>query len=131
MSTPPPPPIGTIGWLDLTIPDAEAGREFYEAVCGWTSAPIDMGGYNDYAMVAPGGVLHDGHVPPGADALGWAQHPPALLHRRDEARGEIRHGHIRHPGGRDVGVGPPGVAHPADGLPAGATIALLEPPQAP
>ena len=57
MSTPPPPPLGTIGWLDLTVPDAEAGRAFYEAVCGWTASPMDMGGYNDYTMIAPGGQV--------------------------------------------------------------------------
>ena len=55
---------GTIGWIDLTVENADAVREFYEAVAGWKASGIDMGGYSDYAMVPPGaddavaGVCH-------------------------------------------------------------------------
>ncbi|MGV6800971.1 MAG: VOC family protein [bacterium] len=42
--------IGHILWTDLTVPDAENIREFYERVIGWTSQGIDMGGYNDHMM---------------------------------------------------------------------------------
>ena len=45
---------GTVGWFDLTVPDAENVRSFYEQVVGWTSEPMDMGGYNDHSMKAPG-----------------------------------------------------------------------------
>lgn len=42
--------IGTIGWHDLTVPDAENVREFYQQVAGWTAEGLDMGGYSDYVM---------------------------------------------------------------------------------
>lgn len=47
-----PPPIGTVGWIDLTIPDADRVRDFYASVLGWTPEPLDMGGYADYVMKA-------------------------------------------------------------------------------
>jgi predicted enzyme related to lactoylglutathione lyase len=28
--------VGTIGWIDLTVPDAKSLRDFYSAVTGWT-----------------------------------------------------------------------------------------------
>lgn len=46
---------GTIGWMDLTVPDADATRDFYQQVVGWTADPVDMGGYSDYAMKPAGG----------------------------------------------------------------------------
>ena len=46
---------GTIGWIDLTVPEADKLRDFYSAVAGWTTEPVDMNGYNDYCMVPPGG----------------------------------------------------------------------------
>ena len=42
--------IGSIQWRDLTVPAADDVRDFYEAVVGWTSDPLDMGGYSDYCM---------------------------------------------------------------------------------
>jgi predicted enzyme related to lactoylglutathione lyase len=41
MSTPPRP--GTITWQDLTVPDAEALRDFYASVVGWKAQPVRMG----------------------------------------------------------------------------------------
>ncbi len=49
------PEDGKLVWQDLTVPDAEAVRDFYEAVVGWTHSPEDMGGYEDYHMVASDG----------------------------------------------------------------------------
>ena len=46
-------PPGAIGWVDLTVPDAPAIRDFYAAVAGWQSAPVDMGGYDDFTMISP------------------------------------------------------------------------------
>jgi predicted enzyme related to lactoylglutathione lyase len=46
---------GRIGWIDLTVPDAEGVRSFYEAVVGWTASPVEMGGYSDYAMTPAAG----------------------------------------------------------------------------
>lgn len=53
-------PIG----FDLTVADAEGIRDFYSAVIGWESEPLEMGGYADYFMKAPGsgdivaGIVH-------------------------------------------------------------------------
>ena len=49
------PATGTVVWTDLTVPNAEEVRDFYQAVVGWKSEPTEMGGYNDFSMVAPGG----------------------------------------------------------------------------
>jgi len=57
-------PAGTIGWMDLTVPNAEKVRDFYATVAGWKPAPVEMGGYSDYTMSPPGskkpvaGVCH-------------------------------------------------------------------------
>ncbi len=45
--------IGKIGWIDLTVPDAEKVKEFYSKVAGWKSDPVSMGDYNDYCMIPP------------------------------------------------------------------------------
>ncbi len=42
--------IGIISWVDLTVPDADAIKDFYESVIGWDVEPIDMGGHSDYCM---------------------------------------------------------------------------------
>jgi uncharacterized protein len=47
--------VGSIVWRDLTVGDAEGVRAFYEQVVGWTSVPLDMGGYADYCMNDAGG----------------------------------------------------------------------------
>ncbi len=58
------PPVGTIVWMDLTVPDAEALRDFYAEVVGWEPSPVHMSGYTDFAMLPPGvqdpvaGVCH-------------------------------------------------------------------------
>jgi hypothetical protein len=41
---------GQIGWIDLTVPDAPALRDFYQGVTGWTPSPVEMGGYQDFCM---------------------------------------------------------------------------------
>jgi hypothetical protein len=46
--------MGTVGWIDLTVADATAVRDFYAQVAGWAPSPVPMGGYDDYNMVAPG-----------------------------------------------------------------------------
>ncbi len=47
--------LGKIGWIDITVEDAEALRDFYAAVAGWTPSKVDMGEYSDYCMMTPGG----------------------------------------------------------------------------
>lgn len=45
---------GQIGWIDLTVSDATAVRDFYQSVTGWTPSPVEMGGYQDFCMLPPG-----------------------------------------------------------------------------
>jgi predicted enzyme related to lactoylglutathione lyase len=45
-----PPQPGTIGWFDLTVPNAVEVRDFYRAVTGWSFSEIPMGGYSDFCM---------------------------------------------------------------------------------
>lgn len=49
-----PPEVGSIGWFDLTVENADEVREFYRRVVGWTETPLDMGGYSDHCMNQPG-----------------------------------------------------------------------------
>lgn len=45
------PAIGSIGWIDLTVPNAPEIRDFYQHVVGWKAEPVEMGGdYADFAM---------------------------------------------------------------------------------
>ena len=46
--------VGTLAWRDLTVEDAEALQSFYKRVVGWESQQVDMGGYADFNMIAPG-----------------------------------------------------------------------------
>ena len=41
---------GKVDWVDLTIPNAEPIRDFYQAVVGWTAEGLSMGDYEDYVM---------------------------------------------------------------------------------
>lgn len=45
---------GRIGWIDLTVPEAENIKDFYSAVAGWKSEPLSMGDYDDYVMSPKG-----------------------------------------------------------------------------
>ena len=53
MSNKEKPEIGSITWSDLTVPNAEEVQDFYSKVIGWKSAPVSMGDYNDFNMIAP------------------------------------------------------------------------------
>ena len=44
---------GTVGWLDLTVRDAESVRDFYRDVVGWTFEAQPMGDYEDFVMTHP------------------------------------------------------------------------------
>jgi predicted enzyme related to lactoylglutathione lyase len=48
-------PIGSIKWVDLTVPYAEEVRDFYREVVGWRWTGLDMGGYEDFCMNLPAG----------------------------------------------------------------------------
>jgi hypothetical protein len=45
--------VGKILWQDLTVPNAEEIRKFYQKIIGWDCLPEDMDGYNDFHMVLP------------------------------------------------------------------------------
>lgn len=51
--------VGHIGWVDLTVDNAEATRDFYQQVIGWTVEEVPMGTdpdrYADFNMVASDG----------------------------------------------------------------------------
>lgn len=53
MSEQPKQPVGAIGWVDLTVPNADEVRDFYGAVVGWTPTGLSMGDYEDYVMSSP------------------------------------------------------------------------------
>lgn len=44
---------GKIGWIDMTVDDADSIRDFYKAVVGWGSESVSMGDYSDYSMTMP------------------------------------------------------------------------------
>lgn len=47
------PVVGGITWMDLTVENATATKDFYREVVGWTTTDVEMGGYNDYCMNQP------------------------------------------------------------------------------
>lgn len=53
-------PMGLISWLDLTVPDASATRDFYGQVIGWSALDVEMEDaserYSDYSMLGDGGT---------------------------------------------------------------------------
>lgn len=55
-------PTGKIGWLDLTVDQAESIRDFYQQVVGWKSEDVSMGDYSDFNMTSNGeavaGICH-------------------------------------------------------------------------
>jgi predicted enzyme related to lactoylglutathione lyase len=67
---------GTPIWFELNTPDADAARDFYAAVAGWTIAPSPMaehGGYLIASTPAGAGVAGIMTPPPDAPAFpGWA-----------------------------------------------------------
>ena len=49
------PEVGSLGWFDLTVPNAEEVKDFYSKVVGWKYEPVPMANneYHDYNMKAP------------------------------------------------------------------------------
>jgi predicted enzyme related to lactoylglutathione lyase len=45
---------GKIGWIDITVDDAESLRDFYAEVTGWVPQDVSMGDYSDFNMTIPG-----------------------------------------------------------------------------
>ncbi len=96
------PKIGTIAWTDLTVPDAEKTRDFYKAVAGWQSSPVDMGDYSDFNMLPPGsdrpaaGICHargpNADLPPQWLIYIVVESVGTSVERCRELGGEIIHG---------------------------------------
>jgi predicted enzyme related to lactoylglutathione lyase len=131
MTEPPRPAAGTIAGFDLTVPDAGALRDFYASVVGWTPIEVAMGDYADYAMTTPGGewvagVCHQR----GANA----DLPPQWLVYVAVDDLESRLERVRALGGTQLtpikGSGGKGPRYAVIRDPAGAVLALLEPPGA-
>ena len=130
MGQPEVPPVGAVAWTDLTVPDAEAIRDFYRAVVGWEAVAVPMGSYADYQINAAGtdqpvaGVCHTRGV--NADL------PPQWLIYVTVADMDASIAACTRRGGSIV-AGPRGMG--AYGRfcvirdPAGAFMALLEPPR--
>ncbi len=53
-------PAGSIGWIDLTVPDAESISDFYEKVAGWRKEAVKMDDYQDYNMKRSDGAVTSG-----------------------------------------------------------------------
>lgn len=58
------PPLGTVGWIDLTVDKATDLLAFYKDVIGWSSSAFDMGAYEDYCVQPDGaepvaGICHN------------------------------------------------------------------------
>jgi predicted enzyme related to lactoylglutathione lyase len=53
-------PVGSVGWIDLTVDAADDLRDFYADVVGWKAESCDMGDYSDYSMADPGGTSRAG-----------------------------------------------------------------------
>ena len=45
--------VGKVGWIDITVDDAEGLRDFYATVTGWKPERVDMGDYADFNMTMP------------------------------------------------------------------------------
>ena len=52
--------VGKIGWIDMTVDDADGLRDFYKSVVGWGTEAVSMGDYSDYSMTLPGGEAVSG-----------------------------------------------------------------------
>jgi hypothetical protein len=122
------PEVGRVAWVDLTVPDAVAVRDFYRHVVGWGSAEVGMGDYSDFNMLAPvsnevaAGVCHARGVNAGL--------PPVWLVYVAVADLEVSMSRCRELGGAVV-AGPSGMGSYGRYCvirdPAGAYLALFEP----
>jgi predicted enzyme related to lactoylglutathione lyase len=46
---------GKIGWIDMSVDNADEVRDFYKAVVGWGHEDVSMGDYADYSMTTSAG----------------------------------------------------------------------------
>lgn len=119
--------IGSIDWVDLTVPAAGSLRDFYQQVTGWKHQDVAMGGYADFCMQEPAagtsvaGICHAQGVNQGLPPV-WliyirVENLDASMQRCVELGGKV----IREP----AGFGP-GMRHTVIQDPAGAFCSLYE-----
>ena len=118
-----------MGWFDLTVPDAESLSEFYSAITGWQAQPHDMGEYSDYVMTTPqgdavGGVCHARGENAGLPAQ-WLMYVTVTDLPSRLAAATARGGQIVQPARQMGSFGTIAIVQD----PAGAVMALIEPPQ--
>jgi uncharacterized protein len=118
------PAPGEIAWCDITVVDAESLRDFYAEVVGWAVQPVDMGGYQDFAMLSASGKAAAGIC---FARGGNADLPPVWLVyvAVEDLEAAV---------GRATSLGADVLARPGASMcvirdPAGAAIALYEPPE--
>lgn len=44
------PPVGSVGWIDLTVDDAGGVKDFYRDVVGWDAASVPVDDYHDFCV---------------------------------------------------------------------------------
>jgi predicted enzyme related to lactoylglutathione lyase len=122
--------VGRISWLDLTVSEASATRDFYREVVGWSVQEVEMedagGRYADYALytsdgTAVAGVCHargvNQAIPPVwliclpvgdlAESLGWVREGGGeVVEARRGSSGEYEYAVIRDPVGACFALGP-------------------------
>ena len=117
--------IGAIVWVDQTSPNAPELLEFYKQVVGWTTTPVDMGGYDDWCVNEPAtstpvaGICNargpNASLPPGwivyitvadvdASAARAVELGGKLLRRPSPPTSDMRYCIVRDPGGAVVGL---------------------------
>ncbi len=118
---------GTIGWFDLTVPNADEVRDFYRAVVGWGVQECEMGEYSDYTMTLPASGK-------GVSGVCWARGtnaglPPVWLMYVTVADLDASIASVKELGGK-VLAGPKGMGGARYCViedPAGAKLALYQP----
>ncbi len=60
VAKPEPTPVGKVGWVDLTVDDAGALKDFYADVLRVETSEVDMGGYADFCLLDSTGAPSSG-----------------------------------------------------------------------
>lgn len=113
-------------WMDLTVDDAAAIRDFYAGVVGWEVEALPMGEYDDYVMSddrgrAVAGICHRRGLNAGLPPV-WLMY--VQVRDLDAALAAVR------PGGGEVVDGPRPAGEERMAVirdPAGAHLALMSP----
>lgn len=124
-------PVGRISWMDLTVPDAVAARDFYRQVIGWSVQDVEMADgderYADYQMLdedgsPAAGICHARGVNAGLPPV-WMIYLPV-----GDLAESLRH--IQEEGGKVIKaaqVEAGAYIYAAVQDPVGAYLALMEP----